>query len=341
MKLLLFVSLLAAAYAHGDCGGDCLKACRSCTCDLPNDGPSTDDGESPFQIGNKYSGDCKQLICKDHNASLIVDGKIYDRLVCFQGAWHFGYPEFLEEASSAMCLNPGNRTCPDDAEMRYEDDFKCMCKPDFEDMSDVFPDAPEDILPLCTNCGKKKLRITFLIDNSGSMASVIHEIKHFIGQLVKFLKVSETGNNIAVVSSAFSYDVLINWGEQSHDESAIHDAVDSIDADGQSYLATGLEAVKAALVQPTDENTQHKLVVFTDGSIKCGPEALKSLARAANNLEHLKVETFVVATNSRYTTRLHAIANGVEDNVFSISSEEDDEMENLKVAAKLQRRICA
>ncbi|KAF8355660.1 hypothetical protein PRIPAC_97283, partial [Pristionchus pacificus] len=337
MKLLLFFSLVVAAYAHVDCGGDCLKACRSCG-PLINDGEPGVNNTDPFYYGSKKPGDCKEAICKDEKAKLVVDGKI-TRVVCFQGAWHSGYPEYLFETASAMCLTPGNHTCDVDATYEYdEDDFKCVCKAPFVDVTKDF--ATEDETQFCSNCGNKKLNIILLVDNSGSMAPALNTVKTFIDLLVTFLKFKPDGNRIALMTSAFSYEIKINWGTPaSTTESDIRSTLETIQADGQSYLGYGMEAVKAALVQPEhiNEAEDHKLIVFTDGSVKHSPPAIKDITEAANNLEALKVETFVVATNNEYAENQYAIANGVEDNVFTLT---DDYLELFALANRLQKRIC-
>lgn len=63
------------------------------------------------------------------------------------------------------------------------------------------------------------------------------------------------GNRIALMTSAFSYEIVIDWGTSaSTTEAEVHTAINTIVADGQSYLGYGMEAVKAALVQPEHIN---------------------------------------------------------------------------------------
>lgn len=271
---------------------------------------------------------------------MIIDGSSYPNVVCFQGKWHFGYPNFLEATDSAQCRSPGNLTCDKDVEiMQFEEEFKCVCKPGYEDLAEQF----ESETPLCTNCGNKKLNIILLVDSSGSMTKVIATVKGFISQLLQFLKPSDESIHIALMTSAFSYDIKVNWADAaSKDPTLFFDQfVAAIMPDGQSYLGSGMEAVKAALVQPEhpdNEGQEYKLVVFTDGSVKHAPPAIRDITVAANNLDALKVETFVVATNvdERFAEAQKAIVNDYDNNIFAIENEQD----NLEIVYKLQKRIC-
>ncbi|GMT06137.1 hypothetical protein PENTCL1PPCAC_28311, partial [Pristionchus entomophagus] len=340
--LLCFSSLLAVVYAHGSCpGGDCLAACRACG-ELINDGPEWQNKSSVFDYGCHDSGDCKEAVCKEKGAVMIIDGHDYKGVVCFQGKWHFGYPHFLEETNSAECRTPGNETCTDpNASITYTDgDFDCVCNPPYKDRTEEFSDFEPN--QVCSNCENKKLNIILLADVSGSMNSVKGGFEKFINVFVQFLKINNIGGNrVALVTSSWSYEIVVNWREQgSTDADKFQQLLHDVDVAGQSYLGTGMEAVKAALVQPYPNDTRdNKLIVFTDGSVKHSPPFIKDISVAANNLEALGVETFVVVSNNEHAEKANAIANGVEENVFTVVDRDPKKI--FEFVHKLQQKVCA
>ncbi|GMT35996.1 hypothetical protein PFISCL1PPCAC_27293, partial [Pristionchus fissidentatus] len=337
--LVFISSFIAAAHTHGDvgCGGDCLKACRRCG-PLENEGEEGVNGTSVFAYGFRKAGDCKEAVCANENATLIVEGQEYKSLVCFQGKWHFGYPAFLEETSVAQCITPGDLECDDDASIKYEDgNFQCVCNPNYVDVTNSF----QSPVQLCSNCGNKKLNIVLLLDISGSMAESADTFLAFLQPFIKFLQLKQAGNRMSVITASNSYEIRINWGPNSYDVSAIQTSIVSINIGGTSNLGVGMEAVKAELIQPTHENEdeEHVLIVLTDGSVHHSPPYIHEITTAAANLEALGVETYVVSSTDRYTDKLFAIANGVEANVLPIPEHPTDEV-IMDVAHRLQKRVC-
>jgi len=169
-----------------------------------------------------------------------------------------------------------------------------------------------------------------VLDSSGSMTATDgdgvtrqDEMKTGAKQLAQAILGGNAANTVGVTE--FDSDANTVTGQTS-DLTAVENAIDSIDASGQTAIDTGIEEGDAALGE-CSEDTRHVMIVVTDGENNAGTSPVQTASddAIASNTD----EIFAVGTGGANQATLEAIANPDDDAHIELTSDLTQAIANL------------
>ena len=167
------------------------------------------------------------------------------------------------------------------------------------------------------------LRLTFLVDISGSMSSPdkLPLAQQSMHMLVDSLREDDS---VSLVTYAGAVRKILSptYGD---DKRAIHDAIDRLMAGGSTAMSSGLDLAYEQAWESFKEGAENRVVILSDGDANVGDTSWESMLEQIKSYADrgVTVSTIGLGMGNYKDTRMEQLANKGDGNNFYVDSQEE------------------